>query len=128
MLKDFTKVIFTAKAALDVIKEKLETKASDWAVQVKAFTEKNGNSPNSDFGYDIKEKAKEELIQLVSEISHRAQTEQLQLTGFLKEKLTEFTNSALLDSMELKDIRTEITSLKAEIVDLKSQLETKKKK
>ena len=41
-------------------------------------------------------------------------------------KLTELTNNAILDSMELNDIRAEIAGLRAEVTDLKSQLEMKR--
>ena len=124
MLKDLTQILLYAKAAVDVVVEKIESKACDLAIQVKAFsdknieTSKNGSTPHC----TLKEKAKEELMELVSEITHRAQINKVQMKGFIKEKLTEITNDALLDSMELNDIRAEIASLRAELADLKSQL------
>lgn len=131
MLKDFTKIILTAKAAFDVIKEKIESKACDLAMQANAFSDKSSQNPNgkeeSDKYEDIKEKAKKELTELISEISHRAKLGGMQLKGFIKEKLTELTNDALLDSLELNDIRAEIASLRAEIAELKSELEIQRR-
>ena len=129
MLKDFTKVILTAKAAMDILKERLEAKASDLIIQVKMFSDKtasdsNGKEPPK---CKLKEKAKEELFQIISEITHRAQINELQLKGFVRDKLTELTNNALLDSMELNDIRAEIASLRAEIADLKVQMQLQKR-
>ncbi|OGI20672.1 MAG: hypothetical protein A3B68_09000 [Candidatus Melainabacteria bacterium RIFCSPHIGHO2_02_FULL_34_12] len=131
MLKDFTKLLLTAKAAVDVIKEKLESRACDLALQVKNFKD-NAGSPKANESKDqpqakIKEKAKEELFQVLSEISHRAQISEIQVKGFIKDKLTELTNNALLDSMELNDIRAEIASLRAELADLKSQINLQKR-
>ena len=129
MIKDFTKLILTAKAAVDVLREKVESKACDWAIQIKAFKDKaqdnsnNGEQPQC----KMKEKAKEELSQLISEITHRAQINELTLKGFIKDKLTKLTNNALLDSMELNDIRAEIASLRAEVADLKAKMQSQKR-
>ena len=129
MFKDLSKVIFTAKAAVDVIKEKIESKACDLAIQIKAFTDKNQNTTNGSEPpkCKIKEKAKEELLELVSEITHRAQINQLQLKSFVKDKLIELTNNALLDSTELNDIRADIATLRAELGELKSQIYIQKR-
>ena len=129
MLKDFTKLVLTAKATVDILKEKLESKACEWAIQVKTFTDKPENSTNGSDSpkSNLKEKAQQELLQMISEISHRAQINELQLKGFIKDKLMELTNSALLDSMELNDIRAEIASLRAELADLKSQINLQKR-
>lgn len=123
MLKDLGKILLLSKAAADVIKEKVESKACDLAIQIKNFKDKveipsDGNYTNC----KLKEKAKEELMMLIGEITHRAQINEVALKGYIKEKLTEFTNSALLDSLELNDIRSEIATLRAEISDIKSQV------
>lgn len=125
MLKDLGKILLISKAAVDVIKEKVESKACDLAIQIKNFKDKveiptNGNYSNC----KLKEKAKEELMQLIGEITHRAQINEVNLKGFIKEKLTELTNSALLDSLELNDIRAEIAALRAEVSDLKAQTQS----
>lgn len=128
MLKDLAKVILTAKAAVDVIKEKLESKACDLVIQVNNFRDKVQNkTPDETIRSKLKEKAKEELSQLISEITHRAQINELQIKGFIKDKLTELTNNSLLDSMELNDIRAEIATLRAEIADLKAQMSLQKR-
>lgn len=129
MFKDLTKVILTAKAAVDVVKEKLESKACELAMQVQSFKNKSDEKSNTSESpkCKIKEKAKEELLQLIGEITHRAQINELGLKGFIKDKLTELTNNALLDSIELNDIRAEIAALRAEIADLKSQLQFQKR-
>ena len=128
MLKDLAKVILTAKAAVDVLKEKLETKACDMALQINNFRDRVQHSPpNETMQSKLKDKAKEELFQLISEITHRAQINELQIKGFIKDKLTELTNNSLLDSMELNDIRAEIAGLRAEIADLKSQVNVTKR-
>ncbi len=128
MLKDLAKVILTAKAAVDVIKEKLESKACDLVIQVNNFRDKVQNkTPDETVQSKLKDKAKEELFQLISEITHRAQINELQIKGFIKDKLTELTNNSLLDSMELNDIRAEIAGLRAEISDLKSQMSVAKR-
>ena len=129
MIKDLAKLILTTKAALDVVKEKIESKACELAMQVNAFKDKSSETANSTDSptCKIKEKAKEELFQLISEITHRAQINELHLKGFIKDKLTELTNDAVLDSMELNDIRAEVASLRAEIADLKSQIHPQKR-
>lgn len=129
MLKDFTKIILTAKAAIDILKEKLDVRAAEFAVQIKNFTDKKQNdSPaNGQAESTLKEKAKEELFQLLGEISHKAQINEIKLKGFIKDKLTELTNNALLDSMELNDIRAEIASLRAEITDMKAQMNVQRR-
>ncbi len=128
MLKDIAKVILTAKAAAEIIKEKFESKACDFVIQINNFRDKVQNKkPEETIQSKLKDKAKEELFQLISEITHRAQINELQIKGFIKDKLTELTNNSLLDSMELNDIRSEIAGLRAEIVDLKSQMNTAKR-
>ena len=128
MLKEFAKVILTAKAAVDVIKEKFESKACDLIVQVNNFRDRKQHTPSDEtIQSKLKDKAKEELLHLISEITHRAQINELQIKGFIKDKLTELTNNSLLDSMELNDIRAEIAGLRAEIADLKSQVNVTKR-
>ena len=128
MLKDLAKVILTAKAAVDIIKEKFESKACDFVIQINNFRDGIQNkAPNETVQSKLKEKAKEELFQLMSEITHRAQISELQVKGFIKDKITELTNNSLLDSMELNDIRSEIASLRAEISDLKVQMQPQKR-
>ena len=129
MLKDFTKLILTTKAVADVLKEKLESKAVELALQVKGFAGKTPQSTSTvseEQKCSLKEKAKEELSDLLSEISHRTQINELQVKGFIKDKLIEITNNALLDSAELNDIRAEIASLRAEVADIKSQMKLTK--
>lgn len=127
MLKDLTKVILTAKAALDILKEELESKACDMAMQVKKFTDKTQKNTENTAECKAKEKTKEELSELVSKISHKAQINELQLKGYIKDKLIELTNNALLDSAELNDIRAEIASLRAELRDIKKEINLQKR-
>ena len=129
MFKDFTKVVLTAKAAMDILKEKLEAGAYDLAMQLKDFKEKGITfpGPSEHKECNLKEKAKEELFNLIADIAHRAQINEVQLKGFVRDKLTELTNNALLDSMELNDIRAEIASLRAEIAELKEQAQLQKR-
>ena len=133
MLKDFSKLFFTAKAVVDVLKEKLDSKAADLAIQAKNFANKSQDNVTSDDplkAHDhkpLKEKAKEELLQIISDVTHKTQINELQLKGFIKDKLTELTNNALLDSIELNDIRADIASLRAEIADLKAQMSLQKR-
>ena len=131
-MKDLTKIILFGKAAIDVLKDKLESKACELAIHVKNFADKthnpsDNNGNHTTEGPNLKEKAKEELFQLITEITHRAQINEIQCKGFIKDKLTELTNNALLDSMELNDIRAEIASLRAEIADIKSQISLQKR-
>lgn len=123
-MKDLAKIVLFGKAAIDVLKDKLESKACELAIHVKNFADKPDTPTNSSHPEEsnLKEKAKEELFQLITEITHRAQINEIQCKGFIKDKLTELTNNALLDSMELNDIRAEIASLRAEIADIKSQI------
>lgn len=129
MMKDLAKILLYGKATVDVLKDKLESKACELAIQVKNFGNKKDIEESNDKHSEckLKEKAKEELFQLISEVTHRAQINEIQFKGFLKDKLTELTNNALLDSMELNEIRAEIASLRAEIVDLKSQINLQKR-
>ena len=130
MIKDFTKLFLIATAAIDVIKEKIESRVVDLALQVKKFKDQTQHrdippdvsTNNGNETCKVKEKIKEELFDLFNEINHKAQINGLQIKGFVKDKLTELTNNALLDSTELNDIRAEIASLRAEITDLKSQI------
>ena len=138
MLKNLTKLILTAKAAVDVMKDKLESKACDLAMQMRNFAEKGEEKVEDKHeksekqekqekqNGDLKEKAKEELFKLISEISHKTQINELQFKGLIKDKLVELTNNALLDSQELNDIRAEIASLKAELQDVRRELRSKK--
>ncbi len=129
-MKDLAKIVLFGKATIDVLKDKLESKACELAIQVKNFADKTHN-PSTNGSHveesNLKEKAKEELFQLITEITHRAQINEIQFKGFIKDKLTELTNNALLDSMELNDIRAEIASLRAEITDIKSMINLQKR-
>ena len=122
IFQKFTKTILTTTAALEILKEKAESKALELAIQIKNFTIKGSENVSK------KEKAKLELSELVNEIHHKAQINELQLKSFIKDKLTELTNNALLDSMELNDIRAEIATLRAELKDLKEELQLQKSK
>lgn len=131
MLKQATKFIFLAKAALDILKEKTESKATDLLVQARSFGQNMplGKPKQPDLSEKLKssEKTKQNISDLVTEIHHKAQINELQLKGFIKDKLVELTSSAILDSSELNDIRAEIASLHAEISDLKSLMKVTKK-
>ena len=128
MLKNLAKVLIKAKAVADVLKDKLELKAANFTIQP------NG-SPNKSFqnftGFNgdsnLKEKAKEELVELLSEINYRAQINETQLKGLIKDKLVELTNNALLDSAELNSIRSEIAGLRAEVAEMKTEMQILKR-
>ena len=124
MFDQLAKLILTVKAACDVIKEKAESKALDLAMQVNNFRQNASKGTNSFEGQKchFKDKLKEELLHLITEINHRAKLKELNLKGVLKQKLIDLTNNALLDSMELNDIRAELASLRAELAELKSQI------
>ena len=128
MIKDLTNIALFAKAIIDIAKEKIELKTAEMLIQVKTFADKDKNkeSLGEQVQTRLKEKAKEGLTQLLSEINHRAQISQTNFKSYIKDKLTELTNNALLDSVELNDIRAEIATLRAEIADLKVEKELAK--
>lgn len=131
MLKRAAKFVLLAKAGLEVLKEKAESKAAELFVQAKAFGQNLEESKSQDSNIKsesrVKGKTKQTLNELITEVCHKAQINELQFRGFVKDKLIELTNNALLDSSELNDIRAEIASLHAEISDLKSQIKTAKR-
>ena len=134
MLKRFAKLILTANAAKDILKEKAELKAAELFIQLRNFTKKDSGTAstkdnlNSPLKENVRAYSRKPLHELISEIHHKAQINELQLKSFIKDKLTELTNNALLDSIELNDIRGEIATLRAELKDLKEELQLQKSK
>ena len=126
MFKSFAKLILTANATLEILKEKAESKAGELFIQLKSFTNKDPENisvkDNSSLKENVGAYGRKPLLDVINEICHRSQINELQLKSFIKEKLMELTNNVLLDSMELNDIRAEIATLRAEVEDLKAQM------
>lgn len=128
MLKNLGKVLIKAVTVLDVLKSKLEIKAADITMQTnnKSYDQTtNGFENNSQSS--IKEKAMDELFDFLNEINYRSQVNETQIKGFIKSKLIELTNNAILDSVELNNIRSEIATLKAEVLELKTEVQILKR-
>lgn len=114
MIRPIIKLIFLARAAFEVGRERLED-------CLDAFTAKAGEYRSC--GADRLNESRDRLQHYVSEVSQqvwqRSEILESQVREGIRRQVADFSLGALGDSTEINELRAEIATLRAEIAELK---------
>ena len=115
MFRPFIKLIFLAKAAFEVGREKVED-------CLDAFTAKAGEykSCGKEHLQEQQDKVREVVQEVSQQVWQRSEVLESQVREKLKRQVADFSLGALGDSTEINELRAEIATLRAEIAELKS--------
>lgn len=116
MFRPLIKVIFLAKAALEVGRERLED-------CLDALTAKAGEykSCGSDRLNESRDRLREYTMELSQQVWQRSEVLESQVRDRIRRQVADFSLGALGDSTEINELRAEIATLRAEIADLKQE-------
>lgn len=114
MIRPLVKLMFLAKAAFEVGRERLEDCVD--ALTAKATEYK---SSGTDKVTDVKEKLKEQVNELSQNIWNRSEILEGQVKEKIRRQVADFSLGALGDATEINELRAEIATLRAEISELK---------
>lgn len=115
MFRPLIKVVFLAKAALEVGRERLED-------ALDALTSKAGEYKTS--SNECLQESRDRLQELTQEVSsqvwQRSDILESQVRERIRRQVADFSLGALGDATEINELRAEIATLRAEIAELKS--------
>lgn len=115
MFRPIIKLVFLAKAAFEVGRERLEDCFD-------SLTSKAGEYKSC--GREQLQESRERVKELVQEVSQqvwqRSDVLESQVREKIKRQVADFSLGALGDSTEINELRAEIATLRAEIAELKS--------
>ena len=114
MFRPIIKLVFLARAAFEVGRERLED-------CIDALTARAGEYKSS--GTDRLQESRERAQRCVSEVSQqvwqRSEVLESQVREGIRRQVADFSLGALGDSTEINELRAEIATLRAEIAELK---------
>jgi peptidoglycan hydrolase CwlO-like protein len=108
------KIIFLAKAAFEVGRERIED-------AVDALTAKAGEVKSSvtERGFESRDRLKQISSETYQQIWQRSEVLESQAREKLKRQVADFSLDALGDATEINELRAELATLRAEIAELK---------
>lgn len=115
VFRPVVKVLFLAKAAFEVGRERVED-ALD-SVTAKVCEYKSQGSERLNEGRD---KAKEVAGEVYQQVWQRSEVLESQVREKLKRQVADFSLGALGDSTEINELRAELATLRAELAEIKS--------
>ena len=115
MFRPIVKLIFLAKAAFEVGRERVED-------CLDALTAKAGEykSCGKDQLQESRERAKELVQEVTQQVWQRSEVLESQVREKIRRQVADFSLGALGDSTEINELRAEIATLRAEIAELKN--------
>lgn len=115
MFRPIVKLIFLAKAAFEVGREKVED-------CLDSLTAKAGEykSCGAEQLQEQKERAREVVQEVTQQVWQRSEVLESQVREKIRRQVADFSLGALGDSTEINELRAEIATLRAEIAELKS--------
>ncbi len=115
MFRPVVKILFLAKAAFEVGRERVED-ALD-TVTAKATEYKSEGSEKLN---ESRDKVKEIAGEVYQQVWQRADVLEGQVREKLKRQVSDFSLGALGDSSEINELRAELATLRAELAEIKS--------
>ena len=115
MFRPVVKLLFLAKAAFEVGRERVEDALDN--VTAKATEVK---SQGTDKFNEQREKVKEIASDVYQQVWQRSEVLESQVREKLKRQVSDFSLGALGDSSEINELRAELATLRAELAELKS--------
>lgn len=115
MFRPIIKVVFLAKAAFEVGRERLED-------CLDALTAKAGEykSTGSERLQESRDRARELTLEVSQQVWQRSEVLESQVRERIRRQVADFSLGALGDSTEINELRAEIATLRAEIAEIKS--------
>jgi len=115
VFRPFIKLIFLAKAAFEVGREKIED-------CLDSLTAKAGEykSCSKEHLQESQDKVRELVQEVSQQVWQRSEVLEGQVREKIKRQVADFSLGALGDSTEINELRAEIATLRAEIAELKS--------
>lgn len=114
MFRQTFKAIFIGLAALDVARERLEQCLD--IVMTKAVGAESKEAEKLDV---LRERIKETIVDTSNKVVHRSEMLESRFNDKLRRKVADLSLDALSDSNEINELRAEIASLRAELVQLR---------
>lgn len=115
MFRPLFKVIFIAKAAMEVGRERIED-------AVDALTAKAGEykSTGSEKLHESKDQVKQLANEVYQQVWQRSEVLETQTREKIRRQVADFSLDALGDATEINELRAELATLRAEIAEIKS--------
>jgi hypothetical protein len=110
------KVIFLARAAMEVGRERVED-------AVDALTAKAGEykSNGSEKLHESKDQVKQVANELYQQVWQRSEVLETQTREKIRRQVADFSLDALGDATEINELRAELATLRAEIAEIKTR-------
>lgn len=115
MFRPVVKVLFLAKAAFEVGRERVEDVLDNVTAKVCEY-KTQGNDRLS----EGRDKAKEVASELYQQVWQRSEVLESQVREKLKRQVADYSLGALGDSTEINELRAELATLRAELAEMKS--------
>lgn len=115
MFRPVVKLLFLAKAAFEVGRERVEDAVD--AVTSRACEYKTQGTERL---HEQRDKAKEVASELYQQVWQRSEVLESQVREKLRRQVSDFSLGALSDSSEINELRAELATLRAELAELKS--------
>ncbi len=114
MIRPIVKLVFLAKAAFEVGRERLEDCLDALTARASEF-----KTTGTDKVSETKEQAKQVVNELSQHVWQRSEILESQVREKIRRQVADFSLGALGDSTEINELRAEIATLRAEIAELK---------
>lgn len=115
MFRPVVKMLFLAKAAFEVGRERVEDVLDTVTAKTSEY-----KSQGTEKLSEQKEKVKEVAGEVYQQVWQRSEVLEGQVREKLKRQVADFSLGALGDSSEINELRAELATLRAEIAELKS--------
>lgn len=115
MFRPVVKLLFLAKAAFEVGRERVEDAVDTLTAKATEY-----KSQGSECLVESRDKAKELAGEVYQQVWQRAEVLEGQVRERLKRQVSDFSLGALGDASEINELRAELATLRAELAELKS--------
>lgn len=115
MYRPMVKLLFLAKAACEVGRERIEDGIDTLTAKASEYKCHGGECIS-----ESKDKAKQVVSDLYQQVWQRSEVLETQVREKLRRQVSDFSLGALGDSSEINELRAELATLRAEIAELKS--------
>ena len=115
MFRPVVKVLFLARAAFEVGRERVEDALDTVTSRVCEYKSQGTERFN-----ESRDKAKEAASEVYQQIWQRSEVLETQVREKLKRQVADYSLGALGDSSEINELRAELATLRAELAEIKS--------
>ena len=115
MFRPLIKLIFLAKAAFEVGRERVEDCLDTWTAKAGEY-----KSSGSEHFQESRDRLKELAGEVSQQVWQRSEVLENQVRERIRRQVADFSLGALGDSTEINELRAEMATLRAEIAELKT--------